>query len=224
MDPHTEIDGICFDMDGVLVQSEEFWVEQQRTHILPTTAPDDEIPLAAITGRNYAEVYPELDAEYDVAVTREEFETMFEETGERIYREQARLLDGAHELLTELTARGVPLALTTSSPRDWIALIDERFGLTDHFDAVVSAEDLDGPGKPAPGIYERGAAALGLGPGDCIAVEDSTAGVQAATGAGMWTIGFHGDGDEADLTEADEVVTGIEELRGVLLDGEPERS
>ncbi|WP_435195491.1 HAD family hydrolase [Natronomonas sp. EA1] len=214
---HTAFDGICFDMDGVLIRSEEHWVEQQREQILPTTAPDDDIPLAAITGRNFREVYPDLVAEYEVAVSRDEFEAMFETTGERIYREQAQLFDGVPELLAELRNRGVPLALVTSSPRDWIGLLDERFGLTGHFDAVVSAEDLDGPGKPAPAIYERGAAELGLTPDACLAVEDSTAGVQAATAAGLWTVGFRGDGAETDLSAADEIVVGVPELRSVLL-------
>ncbi|MFC6939952.1 HAD family hydrolase [Salinirubellus sp. GCM10025818] len=210
--------GICFDMDGVLVQSEEFWVAEQRTHILPTTAPDDDIPVSAITGRNYREVYDDLVAEYDVAVSRAEFEALFESAGERIYGEQARLLDGTHDLLSTLAAEGAALALTTSSPHAWIALVDERFGLTRHFDAVVSADDIDGPGKPAPGIYERGAAELDLPPEACVAVEDSTAGVRAAVDAGLYTVGFRGDGDEADLSAADETVTGIDELRAALLD------
>lgn len=217
MDDPIGYEGICFDMDGVLVQSEESWVAAQRTHILPTTAPDEDIPVSAITGRNYREVYDDLVAEYNVAVSRAEFEALFETEGERIYGEQARLLEGAHELLSALSERGISLALTTSSPHKWIALVDERFGLTDHFDVVVSAEDLDGPGKPAPDIYERGAAELGVPPAACIAVEDSAAGVQAATAAGLYTIGFRGDGDDADLRAADDVVTGIDELRATLL-------
>ena len=212
-----DIDGLCFDMDGVLVQSEEYWVDEQRTHILPTTAPNDDIPVSAITGRSYREVYPDLAARYDVEVTREEFEALFETAGERIYGEQAQLLAGAHDLLRALRERGIPLALTTSSPHEWIALVDDRFGLLDHFDAVVSADDLDGPGKPAPDIYERGAAELGVDPTACVAVEDSATGVAAATAAGLYTVGFRGDGDEADLTAADEVVTGVDELRAVLL-------
>lgn len=211
--------GVCFDMDGVLVQSEEFWVDVQRTHILPTAAPDDDVPVSAITGRSYTEVYPTLAAEYDVEVSRETFEALFETAAERIYGEQAPLLEGAHDLLADLESRDVRLALTTSAPRDWLALVDERFGFLDHFDAVVSAEDLDGPGKPAPGIYQRGAADLGIEPSCCVAVEDSAAGVQAATGAGLWTVGFRGDGDEADLSAANEVVTGADELRKALLGG-----
>ena len=212
-----DIDGICFDMDGVLVQSEEYWVEEQRTNILPTTAPDDDIPVSAITGRNYRDVYPDLVAEYDVEIDRAAFEALFETAGERIYGEQARLLAGAHDLLGALRERGVPLALTTSSPHRWIGLVDDRFGLLDHFDVVVSADDLDGDGKPAPDIYERGVAELGVEPAACVAVEDSASGVTAARAAGLYTVGFRGDGDEADLTEADEVVTGIDELRTTLL-------
>ncbi|QOS13533.1 HAD superfamily hydrolase (plasmid) [Haloferax gibbonsii] len=217
MNPSFAMDGICFDMDGVLVQSEEFWVEKQRTHILPTTAPNDDIPVSAITGRNYREVYDDLVGEYDVALSRREFEALFESAGECIYGEQARLLEGAHDLLSALSQRGVPLALTTSSPHHWIALVDERFRLTEHFDAVISTDDLDGPGKPAPGIYERGVAELDVQPEACVAVEDSRAGVEAATTAGLYTIGFRGDGDDADLTAADEIITGIDELRATLL-------
>jgi HAD superfamily hydrolase (TIGR01509 family) len=211
------MEGVCFDMDGVLVQSEEYWAEREREHILPTAAPDDEIPMSAITGRNYAEIYPELEAEYDLAVTREEFEALFEAAGEEIYAEHATLLPGAHDLFSELRDREVSLALTTSSPLDWIDLVDGRFDLRPYFDAVVSAETLDGPGKPAPDIYERGVAELGLGPETCVAVEDSTAGARAASRAGLYTIGFRGDGAEADLTVADEVVEGGEELRETLL-------
>ena len=211
------MDGICFDMDGVLIQSEEFWIERQREHILPTAAPDDEIPLSAITGRNYAELYPELENEYDLAVTRAEFEALFEAVGEEIYAEHATLLPGAHDLLSTLRERGVALALTTSSPVEWIDLVDDRFDLRTYFDAVVSAETLDGPGKPAPDIYERGVAALGLSPDTCVAVEDSTAGARAASRAGLWTIGFRGDGARTDLSVADEVVEGADELRHTLL-------
>jgi HAD superfamily hydrolase (TIGR01509 family) len=211
-----DYDGVCFDMDGVLVQSEAFWVDEQRTHILPTTAPDDDIPVSAITGRNYREVYDDLVAEYDVAVSRAAFERLFEAAGERIYGEQARLLTGAHDLLAALRERDVPLALTTSSPHDWLSLVDDRFDLLAHFDAVVSADDVD-RGKPAPDIYERGAAELDVAPDRCVAVEDSTSGVQAAAAAGLYTVGFRGDGDDADLTGADDVVTGVDELRRTLV-------
>ena len=208
---------ICFDMDGVLVQSEDHWVAIQRDHILPTVAPDDDIPLSAITGRDYTEVYPDLDAEYDLAVSREEYERLFAEAGREIYSEHATMLPGVHELLDSLRDAGVSLALTTSAPWDWIDVIDERFDLLRHFDAAISAQDIDGPGKPAPNIYERGARELGVDPADCWAVEDSTAGARAAVAAGMTVVGFRGDGEAADLSMVHHLADDAAELRAVLL-------
>jgi HAD superfamily hydrolase (TIGR01509 family) len=210
-------EAICFDMDGVLVQSEDHWVAIQRDHILPTVAPDDDIPLSVITGRDYTEVYDDIVSEYDVAVTREEFEHLFEEAGREIYGEHATMLDGVDDLLADLRAAGVSLALTTSAPWDWIDVIEERFGLLHHFDAAISAQDVDGPGKPEPDIYERGAAELGVAPEDCWAVEDSTMGARAAVAAGMTTVGFRGDGDETDLSMVHKTADDAETLRQVLL-------
>ena len=209
--------GICFDMDGVLVQSEDHWRTIQRERILPTVAPNDDIPLSAITGRDYTEVYPDLDEQYELAVSREEYEELFAEAGREIYREHATMLDGFDELLGELRDAGVALALTTSAPWEWIDAIDDRFGLLQYFDAAISARDIDGPGKPEPDIYERGAAELGIDPSDCWAVEDSTAGARAAVAAGMRTIGFHGDGEKADLSMVDELASDADGLRAVLL-------
>lgn len=216
MDP-VDAAGICFDMDGVLVHSERHWVAHERDHILPTAAPDEDIPVAALTGRNYREVYPDLAATYDLAVSRTEFEEMFEEAAGDIYGEHATLLEGAHGLLEALRDRGSRLALTTSTPWAWLDIVDDRFDLLRHFEAVVSAETLDRPGKPAPDIYERGAAELGLAPTACLAVEDSTAGVTAATRAGCYTVGFQGDGDDADLSAADRIVGDAAALRELLL-------
>lgn len=210
-------EAICFDMDGVLVQSEDHWVAIQRERILPTVAPEDDIPLSAITGRDYTEVYPDLDAEYDLAVSREEYERLFAEAGREIYREHATMLSGVDDLLSSLRDAGVSLSLTTSAPWDWIDVIEDRFGLLHHFDAAVSAGDIDGPGKPEPDIYERGAAELGVDPADCWAVEDSTAGARAAVRAGMTVVGFRGDGEDTDLSMVEYVVEDAEELRALLL-------
>ena len=208
---------ICFDMDGVLVQSEDHWVSIQREHILPTVAPDDDIPLSAITGRDYTEVYPDLDGEYELAVSREEYERLFEAAGKEIYSEHATMLEGVDDLLADLGTAGTSLALTTSAPWEWIDIIEDRFGLLHHFDAAVSAQDIDAPGKPEPHIYEHGASELGVEPTACWAVEDSHAGATAAVAAGMTTVGFQGDGAETDLPMVQYLASDAAELRDVLL-------
>lgn len=71
--------------------------------------------------------------------------------------------------------RGYTSYWRTSAPWDWIDVADDRFDLRSEFDGVISANDINGPGRLEPDIYERGAAELGVAPKNGWTVEDSTA-------------------------------------------------
>ncbi|WP_254766458.1 HAD family hydrolase [Salinilacihabitans rarus] len=207
-----------FDMDGVLVDSEDYWVELEREEILPEVVPDDDVDVAEITGMNYREIYDYLDAEYGTAVSREEFVDVFEDAAHELYTERVSLLDGTHDLLAELDARGVATAIVSSSPHDWIDMVLDRFDLDGAFDAVVSAEGIDGPGKPEPAIFERAAADLGVAVEECVVVEDSENGIESAARAGTVVVAYRIDAhDDLDLSPADEVVDSPAELRETVL-------
>ncbi len=212
------MDAVCFDMDGVLVDSEDYWIELEREEILPTVCPDDDVPIDAVSGVFYEELYDVLDDEYDVAVGFEEFAALYDEAAGEIYRERAALTDGVRELIAELRDRDVPVAMVTASPPDWYGIVLERFDLAALFDATVCVADVDGPGKPEPDVYERAAAELGVDPGRCLAVEDSLHGTRSAGSAGMTVVGF-GAGDEAGggFDEADVVAESPEGLRDAVL-------
>jgi len=210
------MDAVLFDMDGVIVDSERYWVEIEEERIFPAAGIPD-LQTDEITGMNYREVYDHLDEEYDVTVDREEFLGIYEEVAHEVYTERAALMDGFRDLCGTLRDRGTSLAIVSSSPPAWIDMVCDRFGLQE-FDATVSAEDIDGPGKPEPHVYRHAADELALDPAECVAVEDSTHGVASATAAGMSCIGYRGaDAKELDLTSADSVVDGPQELRAALL-------
>jgi pseudouridine-5'-monophosphatase len=99
---------------------------------------------------------------------------------------EARALPGAAALVGALAARGVPLALATSSTRAALALkrAAHEGAIFRHFSAFVCVEDVAPRAKPDPLCFERAAAALGLTPRECAAVEDSLPGVAAAVAAG----------------------------------------
>ena len=83
----------------------------------------------------------------------------------------------------------------------------------------MSASDIEGPAKPAPGIYRAAADRLGVSPADCLAVEDSTHGIAAATRAGMTFLALRGDGNvDSNLSAADAVVDSPAGLRATLRD------
>ena len=212
------MEAVLFDMDGVMVDSERYWVDIEAERIFPKAGVAD-VEVAEITGMNYREVYDYLDETYGVAIGKGEFLDIYEVAAREIYTERVALMDGFRDLCGTLRDRGKRLAVVSSSPPDWIELVCKRFELS-MFDEVVSAEQVDGPGKPEPHVYRYAAEELGVAPGECVAVEDSTHGVESANSAGMVCIGYRGadeEGKSLDLAAADAVVSGPQELRAELL-------
>jgi HAD superfamily hydrolase (TIGR01509 family) len=89
---------------------------------------------------------------------------------------------GAREILTWVAGLGLPVALATASGRDEVR---ERLGDLAAVFATITTRDEVARGKPNPDIYLAAAASLGLSPSECLALEDSFAGVRAAAAAGM---------------------------------------
>lgn len=210
------MDALLFDMDGVVVDSEDYWHAAEREELLPAVLAGAVPDLDEITGMPYREIYEYLDAHYETTVGKAEFVRLYDETAETVYRERVELLDGFAEIRDTAREASVPVGLVSSSPPDWMGMVLERFGL--EFDLVLSDDDVPGPGKPEPDIYEAAAERLAVNPEDCVAVEDSRNGSLAADRAGMTVVGYRVQHNaETDLSACDVVCEGAEELREVLL-------
>ena len=116
------------------------------------------------------------------------------------------LTPGARRLIDALRARDVPLAVASSSRNTRTVL--GRLGIRDAFDAIVDLTDVP-VSKPAPDLFLAAAGRLGVGPAQCVVIEDSAAGVQAARSAGMHVVGV---GPRQRLAAADRVVASLAEL------------
>jgi len=198
-------------MDGVLVDSEEHWHDFERKFLDEVVAGDTP-SLDAIMGMPYREIYDHLDETKDLLIGRAAFLDGYDDAAETIYGERVSLLDGFPDLRDELRARDVPVAIVSSSPRDWIETVTDRFGLD--LDGAWSADDVDAPGKPEPHVYEHAAAELGVSPSGCVVVEDSQNGVLAGARAGATVIGYRAAHNRRqDLSAADVVVEGPGTLR-----------
>ncbi|MFC6733159.1 HAD family phosphatase [Haladaptatus sp. DYSN1] len=212
----NQTEAVLFDMDGVIVDSERYWIQQERDHIFPETVEGDITP-AETTGMNVEDIYDFLDAEFETLVSKAEFLGRYDTAASHIYREEVALMEGFRDLVASLRAAGVKVALVSSSKHDWIEMVLDRFDLHEAFDLVVSAEDIDGASKPEPDIFLHAASRLSVEPSACVVVEDSTHGVQAAVAAGMYCIGYAPDSPGQNLTAADDVANGPADLKEKLL-------
>ena len=207
------MDAVIFDMDGVIVDSEIHWKTTEGyflQSLIPTWSIDDQ---DKILGLGVHDLYALLASTYQLQKTKEQFLELYQEMANVIYGQKVSLIEGFTELLSALHANHIPVALASSSPWTWINIMLERFNLRESFQAIVSADELEGEGKPSPAIYLLTAKRLGVSPTRCIAIEDSKNGVLSAKNAGMYCIGFrNGFNDEQDLSRADMIIQHFAEL------------
>lgn len=207
-------------MDGVIVDTERYWVDVIEAVIDELVVDGDDLEPADLVGINVHDQYDRLrDAGYELTVdSADEYFDFYDDHAAAIYRERADLMPYFHDLLAAVRERDVPIGVCTSSYPNWVEMAFERFDLTDSFDVVVSAADLDIPGKPEPAIYETAADRLGVSPGACVVVEDSENGIRAASRAGAYVIAYAGnEAGEMSTDGANEVAASPADLRERLL-------
>jgi len=208
-----KIDAIVFDLDGVLVQTEEIWDEVRGRYIVEQGGRYDEEAQRAMMGMSSREWSAYLADELGVPRTAEQVNADIVELMAASYREHLPLIPGAVEAVERLAA-GFTLGVASSSNRELIDLVLELSGLGGHFRATVSSEEVP-RGKPAPDVYLEACRRIGAEPARAAAVEDSHAGIGAAKAAGMRVIAIpnpaYPPGDEA-LEQADLVLSALDEL------------
>lgn len=179
---------ILFDLDGTVAHTDpihfQVWLQLLLDYGLEI---DEAFYKRRISGgRNWKileNILPQL--------APEERQRLAEEKEARFRRQATNLkpLPGLSKLLQWTEARGLKRALVTNAPRQNVDFILSTLGLERTFAPVVLAENVPAP-KPDPAIYNQALASLGIESEQAIAFEDSPAGIKAAVGAGIYTIGM----------------------------------
>ena len=176
-------DAVVFDLDGVLMDSEQRWNAAKEELVREAGGRwRDEAPHVMM-GMSAPEWSAYLRDELGVAMELDAISAEVVRRMEDGYRRAVPLLPGAVEAVRALEARW-PLGLASSSNREIIDLALELAGLADAFRVTLSSEEV-ARGKPAPDVYLEAARRLGADPGRCVAIEDSDNGIRAAAAAGM---------------------------------------
>lgn len=182
------IKAVIFDMDGLLIDSEPFWQETEKK----------------LFGELGVNVTPELHKQtfgyrieeqiefwYKIQPWKEknfdEIKKRYQEIIIDFFKHKVELVDGAKYILDLFQETKLKKALASSSDLILINIFLEKFGLTNYFDAVHSAE-YEGHGKPHPAVFLKTAQKLKVKPFECLVFEDSTNGILAAKSAKMKTI------------------------------------
>jgi HAD superfamily hydrolase (TIGR01509 family) len=211
------MDGVVFDLDGVLVDSERWWDEVRRGVAAEHRRPWPADATTAMIGMSTPEWARYLVEEVGVPLSPEKTaRTVIDRMAER-YADGPPLLPGAVEAVRDAAGRG-PVAIASSSPPRIIRAFLDATGLLDVVGAAVSSEQA-GAGKPDPAVYLMASAALGVAADRCVAVEDSTNGLKAALAAGMAVLALpnpHFPPDPDVLAKATAVLTGLAELPAAL--------
>jgi HAD superfamily hydrolase (TIGR01509 family) len=207
------IDAAVFDLDGVLIQTEEIWDEVRERLAREQGGNYDSAAQRAMMGMSSPEWSRYMHEHVGLPESPDEIAAEVVARMAARYRERLPLIDGAVGAVERLGARW-PLGVASSSNRPLIDLVLELSGLGRFFRATVSSEEV-ARGKPAPDVYLEACRRLGVAPTHAAAIEDSHAGIGSARSAGMRVIAIPNPafppGDEA-LAEADVVLGSLTEL------------
>jgi beta-phosphoglucomutase len=197
--------GVLWDLDGTLVDSGDLHYEAWQEILAAHGRALDRATFAASFGKRNDTILRELlDPDLSDAEVRRIGDDKEVRYRALVRRHGVRLLPGALGWLGRLKQAGWRQAVATSAPLANVAATLEPLGLAEHFDALVSAEEL-GRGKPDPLVFLTAAERIGLPPARCVVVEDAPAGLLGARRGGMAAIGVlsgHFPSLEADLVVA----------------------
>jgi HAD superfamily hydrolase (TIGR01509 family) len=212
------IDAVVFDLDGVIIDSEELWDEvregfaHERGGRWSAQAQADMMGMSSTEWSRYL---------HEVVGVRQPPEEINREVVERMvarYSEHLPLIDGAVDAVKRLAAHW-PLGVASSSNRRLIDRVLEVSGLAQYFRATVSSEEVE-RGKPAPDVYLEAARRVGVEVARSAAIEDSASGIRSAHAAGMHVVAIPNRAFPPPapvLALADVLLESIEELDPALV-------
>jgi len=203
--------GILFDMDGVLVDSEEYIFEAAKMMFAEhgiIVKPEDALPFVGTGENRYISGIGETNG-FIVDIERDKART-YAIYGE-ITKGKLNALPGVHAFIEQCKGKGLKIAVASSADRVKIAINLHEIGLSaDTFEAIISGEDVERK-KPFPDIYLLAAQKIGLSPHDCVVVEDAVSGVAAAKAAGCKCLALTTSFPSEKLQQADWIVKDLSE-------------
>jgi beta-phosphoglucomutase len=197
------IKGVLFDMDGVLVDSEEFICRAAMMmfeELGVKVNPEDFRPFVGMGENRYIGGVADSNG---INVNIEQAKARTYEIYNKLVRGRLLPLPGAHEFIAKCRNRGFKLALATSTDRVKMEVSLKEIRLSNNsFDAIITGLDVENK-KPFPDIYIKAAKSINLEPEECLVVEDAVSGIKAGKSAGCKCLAVTSTFNYSTLPEAD---------------------
>jgi HAD superfamily hydrolase (TIGR01509 family) len=176
---------VIFDMDGLMLDTEPFYKAAWQAASATLGYPLDDSGYTRMVGRPTQDCERELVTTFGSAFPIDRFRVLWPTLWQaEVAANGIQQKPGLREFLAFLDTHRLPVAVATSSEADYAALSLRHAGLDGRFDVIVTGDEV-ACGKPAPDIYLEAARRLQVDPTICLALEDSEAGILAASRAGM---------------------------------------
>jgi HAD superfamily hydrolase (TIGR01509 family) len=213
------IDAVVFDLDGVIVDSEQVWVEVREQYVRGLGLEYPAEATRAMLGMSSPEWSGYLADTLGVPGSPAEINDAIVERMLVRYGTEPPLIPGAVEAVRRMAARW-PIGIASSSNPELIEAVVRAAGIEDLVRVAVSSEEV-GRGKPAPDVYLEAVRRLGVEPVEAAAIEDSEPGLRSARAAGLRVIAvpnLHFPPHEEALALADVLLAVIDELTAAVVD------
>lgn len=202
---------VLWDMDGVIVDTAPYHFAAWQQIFEKRGVKFTRAEFKRSFGRRNETIIPDiLDKNIsgaEIAAIAKEKEAVFRRLG----RNKIKPFPGAVNLIKHLAERHVKMALVSSTPARNIEVILNCLGIGGFFKTIISGEDVTN-GKPDPEGFLLAAERLGIMPGNCVVIEDSTAGVSAAKRAGMHCVAITNTCPRSKLVSADLIIDSLETI------------
>ena len=199
---------VIFDMDGVIVDTEPVHKYAYFEHYKELNIPVTEELFATFTGQSTKNVYQILKDKFDLKADVNDLvlrkRTIFNEAFD--IKPDLYLIDGVENLIKDLYNNGIELILASSASKSTIDRVFKRFELNQYFTHKVSGENFP-KSKPDPAIFIHAADLAKSNHEECIVIEDSTNGVEAAVRANLYCLGYKSENSKKQkLDKANSIV------------------
>lgn len=209
-----QIQGILFDCDGVLLDSEAIYLNALVQYLASIGYPTTIDGVTFVLGKPMKRIVADLRTHFNIPHTLSDQQLI---DGQRaIFRAQFNAIqlqpmNGLVDFLTLCRQQGYRLAIVSSSDLSYIEDVVKRLKIKDYFDLLISGQMIE-HGKPSPDIYLLAQQQMALPADSLLVIEDSPAGIQAGKAAGLYTIGYKGSIINQDTSIADYQVNDYYEL------------